>query len=243
MKRTAFTFAILTLLCTFNLAASPAPKSLFNGTDLTNWKGDPAIWSVSNNSIIGQTTKENPLKSNTFLAYTASTFSDFVLEFEYKVEGFNSGVQYRSQVLDGFSMKGPQADFEAEWHKNDSEPAPFDRFTGMNYEEGGRGFIAQRGELVVTRPQDSDDGKSQIIKYGSLGTPEDLTSILMPSEWNKYTIIASGNALTHIVNGRVLSVTIDTDSEEASSEGHIGFQLHSGPPMKIEVRNIQVTEL
>jgi hypothetical protein len=45
----------------------PGFTSLFNGTDLTGWEGEPTLWSVQDGAITGKTTKEHPAKSNTFL--------------------------------------------------------------------------------------------------------------------------------------------------------------------------------
>ena len=45
-------------------------ESLFNGNDLTGWKGDERFWRVEDGANVGQTTKDNPTKKNTFLVYT-----------------------------------------------------------------------------------------------------------------------------------------------------------------------------
>src|ERR1051325_7055909 len=80
--------------------------SLFNGKDLTGWTGDPRLWSVKDGAITGQTTTENPAKGNTFLIWTNGSVSDFELRCSFRLtaendQGFsNSGIQYRSKVLD-----------------------------------------------------------------------------------------------------------------------------------------------
>lgn len=66
--------------------------SLFNGKDLTGWEGDERFWRVEGDAIVGQTTKGNPTKKNTFLVYTRDTVDDFELRFSYRVKGGNSGV-------------------------------------------------------------------------------------------------------------------------------------------------------
>src|ERR671912_971611 len=75
-------------------------EPLFDGKSLDNWDGNPKFWSVKDGTITGQTTKENPTQGNTFLVYKGGDVSDFELRFEYKIVGGNSGVQYRSKVLD-----------------------------------------------------------------------------------------------------------------------------------------------
>ena len=66
-------------------------KNLFNGKDLTGWKGLD-FWSVEDGCIVGRTTKEKPTKGNTFLVYKDEV-ADFELTFKYKIVGGNSGVQ------------------------------------------------------------------------------------------------------------------------------------------------------
>src|SRR5687768_7342103 len=75
-------------------------KQLFNGKDLADWEGNPAFWSVKDGTITGQTTKENPTKGNTFLIYKGGNGDDFELRLSYKIVGGNSGIQYRSKVID-----------------------------------------------------------------------------------------------------------------------------------------------
>src|SRR5437867_300646 len=102
----------------------PAEKgfiSLFNGKDLSGWDGNPKLWSVKDGAITGQTTAENPAKGNTFLIWTTGTVADFELRCSFKIvpgdsHGFaNSGIQYRSKILDpnNWVVGGYQADMEA----------------------------------------------------------------------------------------------------------------------------------
>ena len=100
MKLTT-TLAALLALCSF---ASADEKQLFNGKDLTGWKGQPEFWSVKDGAITGQTSKETPAKENTFLIWQDGEVGDFELTLQYKItdaeggaKGFgNSGIQYRS---------------------------------------------------------------------------------------------------------------------------------------------------
>ncbi|HVY68300.1 MAG TPA: DUF1080 domain-containing protein, partial [Verrucomicrobiae bacterium] len=128
----------------------PAPadeagyRNLFNGTDLTGWDGDPRHWSVKDGVIVGQTTSENPLTENTFLIWRDGQVRDFQLRLRFKItanndDGFaNSGIQYRSKDLGNWVVGGYQADMEAG-----------KSYTGILYEERGRGILAQRGQRVT----------------------------------------------------------------------------------------------
>ena len=53
-------------------------------------------------------------------------------------------------------------------------------------------------------------------------------------------LIIRGNTLMHLLNGRLMSVTIDDDVPNRPADGLIGMQVHVGPPMKIEYRNIRL---
>ena len=122
-------------------AAEKGFRSLFNGRDLSGWKGNPDLWSVENGAITGKTQADPKLTHNTFLVWQDGEVSDFELRLSYRIEKGNSGIQYRSKVLDqgdfGPIVGGYQADFEAGT-----------TYSGILYEEKGRGILALRGEKV-----------------------------------------------------------------------------------------------
>ena len=248
MKRTSIPMllvAITILTGTLDGDEESEFKSLFNGTDLTGWDGDERFWRVEDGVIVGQTTAENKAAKNTFLIYRGSEFGDFELRFKYKVEGYNSGMQYRSVDKGNFVLNGMQADFEARWHKDANRPdaAPTDTFTGMYFEEGGRMFMGQRGDAVNVHSNPDNPKKPHIEKIGSTGDPTDLEQVIRRDDWNDYTIIASGRLSVHIINGRVMSLGHDEDDLNFRPKGLIGLQLHSGPPMRIDVKDITIREL
>lgn len=220
-------------------------KSLFNGETLAGWDGVSDFWRVENGAIIGETTEETKAPHNTFLIYREAEFGDFELRFRYKVEGYNSGVQYRSTDEGDHVMKGLQADFEARWHGDEKEPdmPKADKFSGMFFEEKGRMFMGQRGDVVIVRGNPDEPLKPKIEKIASVGDPTELETHIKRDDWNDYTVIANGNQFVHIINGRVMSIGIDEDPLNFREAGLIGFQLHSGPPMRIEVKDIRIREL
>ena len=73
----------------------PGFTSLFNGKDLSGWKGDPEYWKVEDGIIVGRTTKQ--LDRNLFL-WTENEYSNFILYSEVRLIGHNSGIQFRSVV-------------------------------------------------------------------------------------------------------------------------------------------------
>jgi len=215
--------------------ASLGFQKLFNGKDLTGWDGNPKLWSVKDGAITGQTTAENPAKGNTFLIWTNGTVGDFELRCSFKIvpgddKGFaNSGIQYRSKILDpeNWVVGGYQADMEAGT-----------KYSGILYEERmTRGIMAERGQKVVW---DKDCNK-QVT--GSLGTSEELQAAIKKEDWNEYVIIAKGNHLQHLINGKqTVDVTDDCEAKRAMS-GVLALQLHAGPPMTVQFKNLRLKRL
>ena len=203
--------------------------SLFNGKDLEGWQGDMARWSVQDDAITGKTTSNTLLeKYNTFLVWQGGEPSDFELRVTYRIIGGNSGVQYRSRVIDEerFIVSGYQADI-------DSSP----RFTGMNYEERARAFLAERGQKVEI----AADGTRNVV--ASLGDKDELQKKVKNEDWNDYRIVAKGNHLSHYVNGVLMSEVIDHQEDKAATSGIIALQLHAGPPMTVQFKDIRLKEL
>lgn len=211
--------------------------SLFNGTDLSGWEGDERFWSVKDGAIVGQTTADNQTKKNTFLVYTADTVEDFELRFSYRVKGGNSGVQYRSEVLSKWVVKGLQADFEDQMHDGK------DRFSGMFFEENGRMFMGQRGDVVLVRTNEQNPKKPLLEKIASVGDPVELETYIKRDDWNDYIVLAQGNVFIHMINGHVMSVGIDEDKLNFRKSGVLAWQLHAGPPLKIEMKNIRIRRI
>src|SRR2546421_11994958 len=74
--------------------------TIFNGKDLTGWEGLEDYWSVKDGVISGHETKET--SKQTFLVFTGANVKDFELHLKYKFASpdGNSGIQFRSKVLD-----------------------------------------------------------------------------------------------------------------------------------------------
>jgi hypothetical protein len=202
--------------------------ALFNGKDLTGWDGNPELWSVADGTIQGLTTKEKPTKGNTFLIWKGGDVSDFELHFKYKIVGGNSGVQYRSKVIDPKTWRvgGYQADFEAG-----------KTYSGINYNEGNvagkRGILADRGTKVHYKA----DGTKEVTKLEK--SSADLQAAIKNEDWNEYVIIAKGPHMIHKINGNVTSEVIDED-KAALASGVLALQVHAGPPMNVQFKDIKL---
>ena len=204
--------------------------SIFDGKSLDNWLGDTVYWSVKNGIMTGVVTQETLLKENSFIVWQGGTPRDFELKLQYRVsDKGNSGVNYRSRYVETglfnkYALSGYQCDIDGEGC-----------CAGMNYEERARTFLAKRGETVLMRTNE----KPQII--GWIDSAENLwDESVKKNDWNEVHIIARDNVLIHIINGRVMSVVVDDDTEKRAHNGYIGVQVHVGPPMTIEYKDIRI---
>ncbi len=226
MTRNCICACVVMMLSASALIAKE-PQELFNGKDLQGWDADPAVWSVEDGTIVGRTHAEKPLKNNEFLIWKGGPVGDFKLALQYRIQGGNSGVQYRSKVLDPskWIVAGYQADI-------DSGPT----YTGILYEERERGILAKRGQRVTI----GKDGKSTIE---SIGDPDELQKSVHADDWNDYVIEVRGAHMKHTINGKLMSETIDRDQKHRAMSGVLALQVHAGPPMTVQFRNIRYEPL
>ena len=208
----------------------PGFTQIFDGTSLKGWEGDPRYWRVEAGSLVGEITPETVVKSNTFIIWRGGRPKDFELKLDYRITAAgNSGINYRSTSVpdpvtpaNKFALRGYQFDLDGG-----------KRYVGNNYEEKGRLFVGVRGQvtrIVGTRPP---------VVLSTLGDETALASVAT-DDWNAVHLVIRGNTLVHMLNGRLMSVTIDDDAANRPADGLLGVQVHVGPPMKVEYRNIRL---
>lgn len=202
-------------------------QSLFDGKTLDGWDGNPQFWSVEGGAITGQTTEEHPTKGNTFLIWRGGKPGNFELRLEYKLRNHNSGIQYRSweepDKWGKWVIGGYQADMEGG-----------DNYSGILYGERFRGILAKRGQKTVIGP----NHKPRVVE--TFADSKELQSRIKKDDWNDYRIVAQGFHFTHYINGYKMSECVDEDVEMRRADGLIALQLHAGPPMKVQFRNIRI---
>jgi hypothetical protein len=236
MNKALLFFSILIYMTTKGYAQFPTEGdqeagfvSIFDGNTLDGWTGDPVYWRVENGIMIGEITPETIVKENTFIIYDTPIEGDFELKVSFRVsaEG-NSGINYRSERIEGkpFALRGYQADIDG---KN--------RWTGQNYEEKGREFLALRGQIARVEK----GGKPNVIGY--TGDKEELVLDIKPNEWQECHLIIRNNVLIHMVNNQIMSMVIDDDEENRKFDGLIGVQVHVGPPMTIEYKDFRIKKI
>jgi type 1 glutamine amidotransferase len=202
---------------------------LFDGTSLAGWEGKPEFWRVEDGAIVGETTADNPTTGNTFLIWRQGLVDDFELTLRYRITGTpkaNSGIQYRSQDFGEFVVGGYQGDFEAGTN-----------YSGIVYEEKGRGILCQRGQRITI----AADGAK--VAGEPIGDTAELQKVIKPGEWNDYRIVARGPKLQHFINGQLMSELLDEQADKRSLQGVLALQVHAGPPMKVEFKDIRLQRL
>jgi hypothetical protein len=206
-------------------AAIAEDKVLFNGKDLAGWDGAPGWWTVEDGALTAQSTPEKPCKACNYLVWTGGQPSDFELSADFKLsESANSGVQLRSKALPKWDTCGYQADMTGDG-----------KLVGFVYHHK-RGLIAGRGEKVTL----SADGKKDVQ---SIGKPDELLTSFKKGDWNTYRIICRGPEIKLYVNGVLMCQFTDNDTRQTDERGVIALQMHPGPPMKVQFKNIVLKEL
>lgn len=215
---------------------------IFDGKTLTGWEGDSTYWRVENGNLVGEITPATLLKTNSFIIWRGGRPADFELTLEFKItKSGNSGINYRSVELPDVphALKGYQADIDGANH-----------YTGQNYEERSRTTLAYRGEIVTVKPFENpsqdyhkNNAWTNRTVTGSLGNIDSLQTKIKSEDWNTCHLIIKGNRLQHFINGILMSDVTDNDTVNGKSEGLLGVQVHVGPPMKVEYRNILLKKL
>ena len=230
---------------------------IFDGKTMANWDGPSEVWHVEDGALVGESSSEKP-SGTTNLIWTGGEPGNFRLKLEMKLEGngANGGVQYRSHRIAPVTRAIPAdatpemkqrmeqgqalAQKHAKWNMTGYQ-MDFDyanRYSGQLYEQDSpRGIVAWRGDVVAT-----EEGKKPTL-LATLGDPDALKAYIKPGEWNQVEIVADGNCLTHIINGHVMAVLLDTDTKREQARGLIALEIEGGGTLKISHRHIWLMKL
>ena len=206
-------------------------ESLFNGKDLSGWKGKTELWAVKEGAITGYT-KDGKIGGNSFLVWDGKV-KDFELKLKFKIVGGNSGIQYRSKNVgkpEDFVISGYQADIDSAGKRKQ-------QFVGILYEEKGRGFLCNRGTKTWV-----DTNGTRFEKEVVNG--DELLKSIKEDDWNEYHITAMANHVKHQINGKTTAEVIDFQKDKRASEGLLAFQIHDGMgEMTVQFKDIQFKKL
>jgi hypothetical protein len=231
--------------------------AIFDGQSLNGWDGAPDLWTVEDGAI---TARNGGIVGTTYLIYAGGKVRDFELKLEYRMQGGNTGLQYRSRrnggIAEGHGGHLPDVTPEAARGRPGATPTPpfgrgragtdafakwdlggyqFDlggQNTGQLYEQDGRGIIITAGNVGELLPSIARAGARVI------GTIANTSAVEKPGEWNSVHLIARGNSLTHILNGQLMMQAYDNDPDYFAAEGNIGVQIEGSG--LVQFRNIRL---
>ncbi len=221
--------------------------SIFDGKTLNNWKGDPTYWRVEDGTLTGEITPSTLLKTNSFIVWQGGEPADFELKGEFKItKDGNSGINYRSDQLTDvpFALRGYQADIDGKIN-----------YTGQNYEERKRTTLAYRGQKTTIPPYTGENTPEAVRAHvkrnawdgltvtSSLGSSDSLKTLIKSEDWNTFRLVIKGNHLQHYINDVLMSDVTDNDTVNGKSKGLLGVQVHVGPPMKVQYRNLMLKQM
>ena len=216
--------------------AAPAPveegfKAIFDGKTLDGWiAADPSFWSIEDGAITAKITPEHPTGRNHYLVFQGGKLGDFELKLRHRIiskETVNGGFQFRSEIFNGEipdDCRGYQVD------NNTNTP-----WLVRLYDEFGRHDLALRGEKSV---YDANGNKTTTPIAEAAGEPW-----FKLEEWHEYHLICRGPELTLKVDGRLVAEVTDNDPKQQDFSGILAMQLHSGPPMTVQFKDIRIKRL
>jgi len=213
------------------LGEEPGFDPIFDGKTLSDWKAaDMSFWSVADGAITARITDAKPTKRNHYLVFQGGELGDFELKLRHRIlslHDVNGGFQFRSEIFDGEiadDCRGYQVD------NNTGTP-----WLARLYDEFGRHTLAWRGERRVF----GVDGAMTTTKIEGA----DEAARFKLEEWHEYHLVCQGTKLTLKVNGRLVAEVIDNDPKQQDFAGILALQLHSGPPMTVQFKDIRLKRL
>lgn len=239
---TLFFLVITFALCAQSSEKPPAGfKSLFNGTDFTNWKvpeGDNGHWKIIDGVIDYDAESEAQDKN----LWTDKEYKDFILIVDWKIKE----TPWKNPNVPLILPSG--------LHKTDEKGKPItmtvpDSDSGILLRGVGKcqaniwGWPIGSGEVYGYR---MDEKMPPEVRRGV--TPK-VNADKNIGEWNTFKITMKGNRLTVELNG--INVIENALLPELPEKGRIGLQHHGSkkdgewvsPPSLVQFRRIYIKEI
>lgn len=200
-------------------------KPMFDGLSLKQWKGGGGFWQVKDGILQAQSSLDKVCKQQCHLIWTGGKPSDFEMRCEFKLSPeANSGIQIRTLDQE-FGDSGYQADMNGGGN-----------YVGYLYHPKQH-LVGERGAKVTL----AADGKKTVERFADAKELGD--KVFKKDDWNEYAIVAKGPTVTLFVNGMKTCELSDSRPDMMPKGGCITLQMHPGPPMKIQYRNMRIKEL
>ena len=191
--------------------------SLFNGRDLDGWSGEPGVWYVKEGAITAWAAEEGiTRRQNTCLIWEGEV-ADFELHLKFRqvdviaAKPANSGVLYRARILDGWQVRGLQADLQG-------------NYTGslLVLREDGLDPRADLGRAVRLT---ENEGRTTIKNTGVVADANDILQSIQKEGWNELVIVARGNSIVHKVNGALALEATDETQPLTALSGRLALEM------------------
>lgn len=208
-----------------NQKKSSKASALFNGYDFDGWDVDTSLFWIEDSSIVAGKL-DGP---NDHMAWitTKKQYGDFILEADVKLIGSplkmpgsdeietpNGGIYFRCNYNDERELVGYETDMWTNIEEADS------MWWGSLHDPFGRDFD----------------------EFNILGNQDSLRKVYNKNDWNHFKIYCNGPELKVWFNGLLTAEFTEYD-KTVSPTGIIGLQLHSGPPMRVWYKNVNLQEL
>lgn len=212
--------------------------TLFDGSTLTGWRGDPKVWKVRDGAIVGRLDANRMPDASNWRKEFLELEGEIVEDFEFRLQVFldipefdsgNLGVCYRTS--NDLSPISYDLDFEPIWKYN----------CGLR-EIGGRDMLARPTQIVHYHGSSKDDPSD--LK-GHLIDEKRLKVIYRQGEWNDLWIRAVGSRLTHVLNGVTIVDFTDADEKWRRLAGGVSLKilLYYGPWVEARFRHLRIQKL
>lgn len=196
-------------------------RPIFNGRDLTGWKQDGDFFYVRDGVLVGESTPEKPCAKGRYLVYEAEPFADFELRGSFRLgRSANSGIQLRSKP-DLLKDTGYQADMNGSGS-----------YVGYLYCTGQH-LVGERGADVTL----AEGGRKRVVRFAD---DKEIQKVYRPGAWNDFRVVAKGRILAVWINGVRTVAVADARKDFLPDGGYLSIQLHPGPPMKAEFRDLRI---
>ena len=203
-------------------ATEPGFVSMFNGSDLTGWEGQPGWWSAHSGILTAESTIDKPCTRSHYLYWTGGEPADFDMRCRFRIssEG-NSGIQFRSERRANWDTWGYQADMDGAGE-----------YVGCLYQHE-RGLVAERGQKVRIDPE----GNKTVTTFAD---SDELLKTVLKLDWNSYRLLANGPHISLWINDVLMCEVEDHQPRLGLRRGIIALQMHQGPPMKVEYADLRI---
>jgi hypothetical protein len=168
------------------------------------------------------------IKAGMLLA-AVMTLTSQVGTFAQKAEkGFKS-------IFDGKTLKG--------W---DGDPKYWRVENGSLVGEITPETLLKTNSFIIWRGGEPGDfelkGSFRIAAAGNSGINYRSEQLIKSEDWNTFHLVVKGNHLQHYINGVLMSDVTDNDTVNGAKKGLLGVQVHVGPPMKVEYKDLRIKQ-